>query len=280
MALDDPGKPEFASWQSYQKFAWHVRHTRRYITDEKIRAFLDTVLATRAGRDVLILKEAIFFRAQVGVDEVERTDEEGNLVGCDTVGFGSARMRPLLDRAMEGRINPSGIPVLYLATTEQTAISEVRPWIGSEISVAQFRVLRDVKMLDLSRGHGKTAIDELTFGELLGEDLPSEEKKRNAVWVDIDNAFSRPVTKSDDAADYVPTQILAELFQSVGYDGVIYRSQFGERGHNLALFDVGHAEPINCAPYQVSGVEVTFKEIGNRWFSKSQLEETQDKGLG
>ena len=92
---------------------------------------------------------------------------------------------------------------------------------------------------------------QLTFGELLNGTLVPPDKKAKLVWTDIDNAFSRPVTLSDDEADYVPTQILAELFRSAGYDGVIYRSQFGEKGHNLALFNVADAEPINCAPYRV-----------------------------
>jgi len=96
---------------------------------------------------------------------------------------------------------------------------------------------------------------------------PDAKQKEKGVWIDIDNAFSRPVTLSDDSADYVPTQILAELFKNAGYDAIIYRSQFGEKGYNIALFNVEDAEVINCAPYQVRGIEVTFEQIGNMWFS-------------
>jgi len=35
----------------------------------------------------------------------------------------------------------------------------------------------------------------------------------------------------------------------------------------VALFNSGDAEPINCAPYQVKGVKVSYQEIGNRWYS-------------
>lgn len=34
---------------------------------------------------------------------------------------------------------------LYLSTDPQTAMSEVRPWIGSTLTVAQFRILRNLK---------------------------------------------------------------------------------------------------------------------------------------
>jgi hypothetical protein len=113
-------------------------------------------------------------------------------------------------------------------------------------------------------GHGHAAFSGLTFAHLLGEQIPDAATKEKAVWIDIDNAFSRPITLSDDTPDYVPTQILAELFKGK-YDGVVYRSQFGEAGYNIALFDPKDADAINCAPYVVTGVDVQYKENGNRW---------------
>ena len=180
-------------------------------------------------------------------------------------------MKPLRDRAKEGRANPAGIPVLYLASAKQTAISEVRPWIGTPLSVAQCKIVRDLKAVDLSFGHGKLSISHLTLKELGGVEGLDAQKKEKAVWIDIDNAFSRPVTLSDDAAGYAPTQILAELFQDAGYDAIVYRSQFGEMGYNIALFNVEDAEVITAAPYHVTGIDVKFDEIGDRWFSKKHF---------
>lgn len=104
-------------------------------------------------------------------------------------------------------------------------------------------------------------LDHLVNGTPLTPD-----QRETAVWIDIDNAFSRPVTKSDDAADYVPTQILAEVFKNAGYDAIGYKSQFGEKGLNIVLFNPENADVINCAPYQVTTMEVSFKEIGNMWY--------------
>jgi hypothetical protein len=59
-----------------------------------------------------------------------------------------------------------------------------------------------------------------------------------AVWSDINDAFSKPVRRSDDSLDYIPTQILSELFKSNGLDGVAYKSSYGEAGCNMALFDL------------------------------------------
>ena len=56
-------------------------------------------------------------------------------------------------------------------------------------------------------------------------------------------------------------------FRDAGYDAIIYRSQLGETGYNVALLKVEDAQPINCVPHEVTGVEVRYNEIANRWFS-------------
>lgn len=270
MDLDDPTKPEFASWRSYEHFARLVRHRRRYVWGAEETAFLETVLATNRGRDVEIPEGMVLNRAQRGIDWKPFADAEGNVIDDRPDAYGPTRMKPRLGRANEGRANPAGIPVLYLGTTERTAVSEVRPWVGARISLAQFRVRRRLKAIDLSIGHGKSTFSEVGFKYLDGEQALGAEIKERAVWIDIDNAFSRPVTVSDDSADYVPTQILAELFRDAGYDAIVYKSQFDVEGLNIVLFDVDDADAINAAPYEITAVEVSFKECGDRWYSANE----------
>ncbi|MEX2650492.1 MAG: RES family NAD+ phosphorylase [Alphaproteobacteria bacterium] len=273
MTTDDPTKPEFASWDSYSRFAHRVRRTRRYVWTPEIQAFLDTVLATLKDRDVPIQKGAVLYRAQRGVEYVSSKDEDGEERPEEPLGYTAKRMKPREGRASEGRANPAGIPVLYLASSEQTAISEVRPWVGSEVSVAQFKVAKSLKALGLSRGHGKSGILTLR----IFSDRPySQAEKEKAVWIDIDSAFSRPVTLSDDTADYVPTQILAELFRNAGYDAIVYRSQFGEKGYNVALFNLEDADAVTCAPFRVTKIGVGFEQFGNKWY-KSKGTATKSK---
>ena len=269
MKLDDPKHPEFASWKSYSNFANRVRKHRRYVWDVEVKAFLDTILATVRDRDRKLNKGFPLYRAQHEVIYEEHDDR------LEILAHNADRMKPQSDRARECRTNPAGIPVLYLATSVQTAISEIRPWIGSEVSVAQFKISRDLKAIDLSVGHGESMLDHMTLAEILGDEAPNAEKKEKAVWNLVDNAFSLPLSVSDDAADYVPTQILAELFYANGYDALIYRSQFGEEGFNIALFDIKDADLINAAPYQVIAIEVKYKEIGGRYFAVQQDDTTK-----
>ncbi|MDO7836307.1 RES family NAD+ phosphorylase [Sphingobium sp. HBC34] len=273
MKLDDPVTPAFASWDSYSKFARRVRFSSRYILGEEDRTFLQTVLATNRDRDVSLKKGMILYRAQRGVDMVDRTDDDGNWIGEDTWGYGAQRMKPLADRAREGRANPTGIPVLYVGSTIETAVSEVRPWVGAELSVAWCRLLRPLRTLDLSRGHGKSSFAGPIFRHVMGGTDPTPEEVEQAVWTDIDNAFSQPVTHADDRADYAPTQILAELFRSAGYDAIGYKSHFGDTedrgGFNIAIFDPDAVEIASCAPFRVRSINVVAEQFDNGWARSS-----------
>ena len=268
--MDDPQGPEFASWRSYQKFEECVRRYRRHVWDKDIQAFLDTVERTLCNRDAEIPKDAILWRAQLGIDYIPLKDDDGEEFGEEPMGFCAVRMKPTPGHTEEGRANSSGIPVLYLASTEETAISEVRPWLGSELSVARFRVARNLRAIDLTWGYGRSSWKDLTLKQLWCEEDVDAETKEEAVWIDIDNAFSRPVTLSDTRENYISTRILAELFKEAGFDAIVYRSQFGQEGkdgHNVAIFELGNAEILNCAPYKVESIRVRYKQIGNHWFS-------------
>ena len=141
-------------------------------------------------------------------------------------------MKPQRDRAKEGRANPKGIPYLYTATHRETAIAEVRPWIGAYVSTSEFQVVRPLTIVNCtSQASGSPLF-------YFKEPGPSEREAAN--WKSIDEAFSRPVTPSDHLADYVPTQILAEAFRHHGLDGLAYRSALGP-GHNIVLFDLDAA---------------------------------------
>jgi RES domain-containing protein len=154
--------------------------------------------------------------------------------------------------ASEGRANSKGIPVLYLATDRETAMSEIRPWIGSNISVGTFRTRKDLRVIDCSN-------DDKKFSIFLKE--PSAEKRELAVWRSINRAFSTPISPNDREADYVPTQILAELFKKNKYDGLVFKSSCAE-GHNVVLFDLKNAELVGARLFSAQSLRFGFHEAG------------------
>ena len=176
----------------------------------------------------------------------------------DPISFPPERMKPLRDRALEGRANPKGISYLYVSDNKETALSEVRPWLGSLISLAQFKILRNLTIV-----HCWT---EDRPRRIFFKGIPPEEWDK-VVWFDVDRAFSTPVTASDQLAEYVPTQIIAELYKVHGFDGIAYRSAFG-RGHNFVLFDIDCVDLINCSLYEVKDISFQFHEAANPYFIK------------
>ena len=250
---DDPSKPEFGSWLRYADYARWVKEERRYVWTKGVGAFLETVRRTSAARERLIAEEQPFYRAQVGVIR------EKNLLADDTTGgavpFDAARMKPLPDRAKEGRANPARIPVLYMACDVDTAISEMRAGQGESISVAEFRVSTDLRALDLRMPEGGS------LPRPTKEALNDREFKEEMVWRQIDSAFSRTVRNTDETAEYVPTQILAELFRDGGFQALLYGSQFGS-GTNVVLFDTDDARVVSVRAYEVRRVWTDSQPIG------------------
>lgn len=246
---------EFRSYRSYREFAYAVSRQWRYALPPEHTEFLRTVLATSTDKVEVIPAKSVLFRAQVGHDW-RPEDFGGGVIEQIECPFSPERMKPPQDRAHEGRANPKGIPCLYLATHEKTAIAESRPWIGALVSCAQLRTVRDLRIMNCTTDDRKRKL-------YLHE--PAAPERARCVWLDIDNAFAEPISRTDDVADYAPTQILAELFRQNGLDGLGYRSALGP-GHNLALFDLDSADVINCHLVSIDRVELMYRQATNPYF--------------
>ncbi len=249
---------EFDSWNSYSIFAQSVRRKARYVFEKHVDEFLKTVLATSEARKMSLSSGRFLWRAQQG-DHWEDICSQGEESEHVQGPLPPERMKPLSHSAREGRVNPKGIPCLYLSNDKDTAMAETRPWIGSYISVGQFKTLKDLVLVNCSVEHATDIFSHCYSQE------PSPEKREKAVWAHIDHAFSEPVNPDDSTADYAPTQILAETFRSHGYDGVVYKSLLG-KGFNVALFDINAASLANCFLCKVKTVSFQFDATANPYF--------------
>ena len=245
---------EFKTWDDYSAFARCVTRSSRYVRSADNRTFLDLVLEGCKNRLVETPEKTNFWRAQIGNDwrpevvrEEDGTEIERFEIACP---FEPERMKPKADRAFEGRINPKGIPCLYLCTDRDTSMAETRPWIGSQITVASFVTTRPLRLVDCG-GPSQW----LMFSPSEMDSLAAADKEK-CVWGAINDAFSSPVGRNDDLAEYAPTQVLAEEFRHAGFDGVQYRSMVGT-GKNVALFRLEDADPVECYLCRVE--EMIFK---------------------
>lgn len=171
------------------------------------------------------------------------------------------RMTPYSDKAKEGRINPKGIPCLYAATHPRVALIEMKPTIGSYLTLAEFVTVRELRIVDF-------ASEPIEIVD--SNDGPSNAEMDSLLWEHINDAFAEPVTRTDDLADYAPTQIIGELFKCAGYDGIRYKRKCGEfeslqpLGSQERLDETRSAKPsdgLNLALFKIPDAEFTTSKL-------------------
>lgn len=211
----------------WAEFCHHIKHERRFIlksdalrhiSDPKdwLPAFLDSV-------EVDLPEGALLYRARVNTP-VDR--DKPYAADCMTP--------PPPDRATAGRANPAGIVVLYAAFEQKTAIGEMRPSVGTRITVATLRARRKLTLVDLA----SMPVIPSAFSPLPGGDWSLRELvARNQFLRCVNNALSKPVQKDEQDIEYVPTQYVTEVVKTTAYDGIIYGSSLVKKGHNVVLFD-------------------------------------------
>ncbi len=149
-----------------------------------------------------------------------------------------------------GRANPMGIPYLYAASNIKTAIAEIRPHKGDNITVAKFEVKEALILADLRNPRESVS----PFG--------LDEDGVNQIFIDLDylchlgDELSKPILPREAHLEYLSSQYLCELIKHCGYDGVIYKSSVGD-GDNYAVFSDDKLEAIETKVYSVDNVEIT-----------------------
>ncbi len=228
-------KNQFADLIEWKNFYRQVRFTNRFSLDENGERFVAAVLRyAKQYKMTTLQSNASLFRARIN-----DADDHYNARPIDEMG---APPGPI---AGHGRINPRGIPYLYLASDKDTAVSEVRPWAGCWLTVAEFRLNSDRCVINFRQDHAESVVGdtspnsrvEFTWRELIS-------------WM-----FRAPFDPRDDTA-YVPTQYLAERIKREGIDGMMYDSALNPDGYNIALFDITSAEPIRCELAEVKTIKV------------------------
>ncbi len=146
-----------------------------------------------------------------------------------------------------GRLNPEGIACLYCATDEVTAVSEIRPWVGSHITVVEVESKEKLKLIDFA-------------GEAVPRSVSAFPDSKTFFQMALDNMFSSRFNP-EDTTGYLPTQYLAEYFKVHGYDGLRYHSSLSESGKNIALFNEDGVKFLETRQVKVTQVEYRIADL-------------------
>src|SRR5713226_3176506 len=119
------------------------------------------------------------------------------------------------------------------ASNKSTALAEVRAWKGAAVALAEVTIKRHLLIVDLSRS--------MRFRSPFFLELPKWNVQLASLLRRLGSDLSRPMMPHEEEVLYRPTQLLAWLIRSSGYQGFIYPSAMGP-GTNIVLFNPEDAE--------------------------------------
>lgn len=162
------------------------------------------------------------------------------------------------NKVTNGRVTPDHIRYLYVCENENTPVYEVRPVISDQVSVAWFRLNREVKMYDLTSP--KQSFEDRSFKSV-------EEYESSKLLSAIGDMFSRPF--NGDPVKYIATQFLAEEIKNMGFDGLRFNSSLNTGGINVVLFDPDVCKAVS---YELVEIKEIYIEKDEALISKIGLE--------
>jgi len=227
----------------YHKFADEVLTGNRFIRTQDQLQFLDWIGETALKRESILQPTSRFFRAQIGCNF--------NQSPYEAIPYDKDRMTPCAEFVGPGRVNSAKRPVLYCTNDKKTAVAETRPWLGSWITIAEFDNAAPLRIVDCS-------ISQTEWYHIRDQRELQIDEFEIMTWVEIDSALSTPVTTSDDVHLYIPTQILAEKFKSLGFDGLAFKSSVST-GLNYAFFEVNQLKYVSS--HVVSVDEIKYQLV-------------------
>lgn len=216
-----------------QNFIDEIQYKNRNPKDTKVLKLLDEIDTNPVRK---IDSGTHIYRSRI----IENEDEIGNKDGF--LGYGSNEsFVPPAKVTRDLRANYRYIPYLYCSNLPYISLVEVRPRIGSDVSIATINVKSSLELLDFTiKKHSSN--------------LPYQKR---ILFEDLSMLFSKPVKSGDDTLDYIPTQYIAEYVKKLNYDGIVYRSSLTPElddsdhdsdaeidGYNIVVFNYDKCEPI------------------------------------
>ena len=171
-------------------------------------------------------------------------------------GFPRKEMGPPPDdKAKGGRVNPTGISILYLSDSKETTLYEIRAGVYDFVTVGRFKLQKDIEVINLA------SIDHIS--PFIGVDYGFD-YTQYALNIDHLKMIAQEIAKplrNDNSLDYLPTQYISDFIRSKGYDGIEYISTMCRNGSNLAVFDPTLFKCTGTNVYDVRSISYTYDQV-------------------
>lgn len=164
--------------------------------------------------------------------------------------------KPPATVVQNGRANPIGIPYLYVASTAETAIAEVRGHKGEAVTVLEFNAKKDLELFDLREPRNTISpfefLDEIEF---IYANMP--------FLILLENELSKPVSPRKANLEYLPSQYLCEMIKKIGYHGIIYKSSIAD-GNNYVIFADNRLSTGQMRQYSITEMKFETKLLPSK----------------
>ncbi len=241
----ESGLEQFKTWKEFGDF---IKHSQRFTAflDTENNAFDEThprnFFNTLADRIKALLVELYpgmkIYRARIIDGNFELNHK--NLTS------------PPVHETKNNRMSPAGISLFYGGKEEDVCIAEVRPDVGEYVAVAEFEMLKNLKVLDLS-------VDFDAPKSIFSDDYTFEyEEYFKPFFSHFVSDIAKPIRPADSGVDYIPTQVFAEFIRMYRFkdwdignifsneiqpppstyevNGLMFKSSLIKDGKNIVLF--------------------------------------------
>lgn len=179
-------------------------------------------------------------------------------IARDKKGYSIGNMgAPPSEKATDGRANSAGISRLYLTNNRETTFHEIRAAEYDYVTVATFKLLEPINVVNLSR-----------IGEIspFGEDVDFTALAINREHLKkINQEMAHPMRRGDSPLDYLPTQFISDLIMSIQdelgnpiFDGIRYQSAMHSKGSNFTIFYPQKFKCTSCQTYEVTELKFGY----------------------
>lgn len=240
----------YAPSKLLKAFIKEIQFKNRNPRDLKAIELLDDI-STNPERTLYVGSK--LFRCRI-IENVSEISKEENFWGYSA----KKSLAPPPDKTKDMRANYRYIPYLYCANHPYTALVEVRPRLGAQVSIATIRVNEDIRLLDFTM---QTTSSKMT------------DTKKN-LFADLSMLYSKPIASDDDILDYIPTQYIAEYAKNLNYDGISFRSSLTPElarqdalthpeldRYNIVVFNYNKCSAIKSNVIKVIGNHIDCEQI-------------------
>lgn len=221
--------PDHALWSSWKFFCETVKHKRRFFFHTSGRDDQDSFTPASLLSSIARASEALGLVVELP-SGLRLWRARPDLLKGRRVKASDFGPPPLQFALQSNRMNPAGIPMLYLASSPTTALKETR---AEQAKVGLWRSMRPIRILDLRR---------LPPVPSMFSDDPRAQTLTLSFLHDFANDIMKPVARNNQVhIDYLPSQVVTEFMRDYGFaagalDGVAYGSTVHQRGWNISFF--------------------------------------------